>query len=327
MGKRNRNPPPDPADPTLPNQTPFRVSERSFKRKVIPDELWQTVVSLQNPINLLPVQLPPIQHHWFADTSNSHVKAFTFKSHPGLIYIPNPFRDDAQKELIVKCVRDFSKRPNVTNLDTHYIMPQEGLWNIYEGEAKDILAGVKKSHSILERRLDPVDQYDVYEETEPSKKKQGLSEGTVKIDPPTSPTPNLAPINVAEGMKRLRWSSVGLQYHWTTKEYHMERDAPIPPVIKDITTAIVKAIESITEYPVDHYTPEAGIINFYQMGDSLTAHQDRSELNKTAPLVSIRTSASMLSWYVTLLNVRSDRIFRSSENSGRQPAATSEIPN
>lgn len=36
------------------------------------------------------------------------------------------------------------------------------------------------------------------------------------------------------------------------------------------------------------YCPQAGIVNFYQIRDTLTAHVDRSELNMEAPLVSLR---------------------------------------
>lgn len=33
--------------------------------------------------------------------------------------------------------------------------------------------------------------------------------------------------------------------------------------------------------------PDTGIVNFYQMKDSLMAHVDRSELDNSRPLVSI----------------------------------------
>ena len=35
------------------------------------------------------------------------------------------------------------------------------------------------------------------------------------------------------------------------------------------------------------YKPDAGIINFYSARDSLTGHIDHSEIDATAPLVSI----------------------------------------
>jgi alkylated DNA repair protein alkB family protein 1 len=34
------------------------------------------------------------------------------------------------------------------------------------------------------------------------------------------------------------------------------------------------------------YTPDGGVINFYQLKDSLTAHIDQSEVDAVRPLVS-----------------------------------------
>lgn len=40
------------------------------------------------------------------------------------------------------------------------------------------------------------------------------------------------------------------------------------------------------------FKAEAGIANFYQPGDSLTSHVDRSEKNMSVPLVSVSAGAS-----------------------------------
>jgi alkylated DNA repair protein alkB family protein 1 len=36
-----------------------------------------------------------------------------------------------------------------------------------------------------------------------------------------------------------------------------------------------------------NYRPEAGIVNYYHLNSTLSAHQDHSELNQDAPLISI----------------------------------------
>ncbi|KAJ1990111.1 hypothetical protein H4R33_001829 [Dimargaris cristalligena] len=43
----------------------------------------------------------------------------------------------------------------------------------------------------------------------------------------------------------------------------------------------------IHQYSPELFKPEAGVINYYQARDSLMAHVDRSEINMTAPLVSL----------------------------------------
>lgn len=68
----------------------------------------------------------------------------------------------------------------------------------------------------------------------------------------------------------------------------MDRRESMPIEIADLTRAIVAGMQDLLNYSVDHWKPEAGIVNFYQYKDSLTAHQDRSELNTEAPLLSFR---------------------------------------
>lgn len=44
-------------------------------------------------------------------------KTFTFHNHPGLIFIRNPFNTLGQRYWIQKCLKDYSRKPNKTNLD------------------------------------------------------------------------------------------------------------------------------------------------------------------------------------------------------------------
>ena len=74
--------------------------------------------------------------------------------------------------------------------------------------------------------------------------------------------------------------------HWATKEYHFDRSPKMPIFWKNITMAIVSAIEEFTNYSKEEWEAQGGIINFYSLKDSLTAHQDRSEKNANAPLIS-----------------------------------------
>ncbi|RKP27551.1 alpha-ketoglutarate-dependent dioxygenase AlkB-like protein, partial [Syncephalis pseudoplumigaleata] len=44
---------------------------------------------------------------------------------------------------------------------------------------------------------------------------------------------------------------------------------------------------SWSSYDYGGYQPEAGVVNFYQLRNTLTAHVDKSEENMEAPLVSL----------------------------------------
>jgi len=53
-----------------------------------------------------------------------------------------------------------------------------------------------------------------------------------------------------------------------------------------------KLIASLTGFP--GYKPEAGIINYYHLNSTLSGHQDFSEENKSAPLISISFGCSAI---------------------------------
>lgn len=86
---------------------------------------------------------------------------------------------------------------------------------------------------------------------------------------------------------KLRWTTLGYQYDWSSKTYPSHQRQPIPPKLTQLTRAIVQAIES-PFLESKEYHPEAGVVNFYQLKDSLTAHVDKSEENQSAPLISFR---------------------------------------
>ncbi|CAE7224214.1 unnamed protein product, partial [Rhizoctonia solani] len=119
------------------------------------------------------------------------------------------------------------------------------------------------------------------------------------------PSSSLAPSTVSQLVPKLRWSNIGLNYHWGTKSYDFEREkVPFPQDIKQICVDAVQRVEwkDVWKGVADGmewkdgvdwdlwertYEPDAGIINFYQPRDTLMGHVDRSEISSTTPLVSI----------------------------------------
>lgn len=88
--------------------------------------------------------------------------------------------------------------------------------------------------------------------------------------------------------RRMRWTTLGYQYNWTTKEYDFDLDpAPFPHNLAEFCRFTAEACG---------YGPafrsEAGIVNFYGLGDTLTSHVDRSELTMGAPLLSVSLGSS-----------------------------------
>eukprot|EP00127_Corallochytrium_limacisporum_P000365 Clim_evm60s11 gene=Clim_evmTU60s11 len=92
-------------------------------------------------------------------------------------------------------------------------------------------------------------------------------------------------------MKRLRWFTIGYQYDWTSKEYVYPAKGTPAPAIPSTLVDVCRHMARVLGCG-DKYKPEAGIINYYKIGDTLSAHQDVAEVNKEAPLFSISLGLS-----------------------------------
>ncbi|KAJ3264989.1 hypothetical protein HDU77_006812 [Chytriomyces hyalinus] len=327
-------------DPTHPNQTPFRVFERAFKRKTLGSHK-QVLRPETNNIAELPLSIaerlvdprnspeeallseerrpykvriknpfPASNLTEAASITNAEkeedamCEALLFPTHPGLILIPAALSKEKQRDMVRKTLRDWTVRPNVTNLDTHYVIHEpKGLWAVHEREWRARTLEGSEVDTVAPRRIsgdDDVDAYDSHDDEPPAatalaetpdsnkfrKLDSDLSIPPVPphIDPPTTSTPLLQPMNVSKLIQRWRWSSLGWQYNWSKKIYHMDRPVEFPPELHEMTKSVIRSVEPMTGYSEDKFKSEAGIVNFYQIPDALMGHQDRSELNMEAPL-------------------------------------------
>lgn len=280
------------------NQTEFRILERTMKRKGKVDQslFESTDKAVSHMISLF----------------ESEKEALIFAGFPGMIYIKEAIPIEVQNKVIKLSLEEYTRPPNVSNLDMHFELDPIGIWNQFV-ISKDIL--VKKRHFVDSQEEYPnnEDSKRVDEETvdqNPSmlnikvdqesnsctamcqnslKKVKSVKDEklSITIDEPVDKMLNNAPHPISKVMPRLRWSTLGLQYNWSKKEYHFDRCPEFPPYITLLSSEIIKSIQPLTGYNVKDWKAEAGIINFYQPGDSLTAHQDKSELNKNAPLISL----------------------------------------
>lgn len=273
----------------------------------------------------------------------------------GFIFIRNPFTPRAQKHMIKRCLKDFAKYPNKSNLDTHYVLPKEGIWKlhekVYNGQLNENdsefyvpLKAIAKEKSTERYNNDADTDGELLNDQDDKSNNnhnnyhddhnchhndnnqcnknynnhsnrnnnqcnnnsndhnnnqcnsQCNNQYSKKLEPPPSSTvPVLPP---SELVRKLRWITLGYQYHWPTKTYHLDHQLNFPQDIGHLTTAVVKAIDGIKlpdddtfihHYDVLKWKPEAGVINYYQLKDNLMAHVDKSEINMDSPLISFRS--------------------------------------
>lgn len=79
---------------------------------------------------------------------------------------------------------------------------------------------------------------------------------------------------------KLRWLTFGYHYNWNSKLYSSEDHSPI----SDEITSLFDYIINRTQFKLKI---EAGIINYYTCKSVLNPHSDHSEINQTAPLLSL----------------------------------------
>jgi alkylated DNA repair protein alkB family protein 1 len=173
----------------------------------------------------------------------------------GFFFIPTALSEEQQKYWITEAMSNYMTPPNLTNLDAHYHIPEKGLWSYFENN--------ETLH--ITRKLHPGD----------SVQKKAL---------PMEQTLDRAGIRSL--IRRIRWVTLGYQYDWTSKEYDFSRSpVPFPSNLAAYSSSLTQSAG------LGPSRPEAGIVNFYQPGDTLTGHVDRSEPNMQVPLVSMSLGA------------------------------------
>ncbi|KAF8759796.1 2OG-Fe(II) oxygenase superfamily [Rhizoctonia solani] len=263
-----------------PPLSPFRAAEKKYKSRFPPPDLSQVL-----------------------DLGAAR------KRTPGLVLLPFFVAPTAQRSLVTRCLREHARSPNESNLDAHYQVPRSGLWNAWErvvGQREkladpsfDIEVETKWKDDLPLDAYHPPDTTRTLVENEPG----SLGDSQAKLAP--MPSSTLPPSTVSQLVPKLRWSNIGLNYHWGTKSYDFERDrVPFPDDIRGVCVDAVQRVDwtGVWEGVADGmewkdgvdwdiwertYEPDAGIINFYQPRDTLMGHVDRSEISSTTPLVSI----------------------------------------
>ncbi|KAF9431736.1 hypothetical protein BGZ76_011757 [Entomortierella beljakovae] len=313
------------------NRTPFRAGELSYLSRNPPPDFSKALDFRQPPhILLADPKIHRItlrkQMSGFSDLFGIKDKqseeeedngleeyAYLHDDHPGLIYIPAGFTPAAQRTLIKSCLKDYSRHPNKSNLDTHYLVPNSGLWDLHENVFYGKLSCDDPS-VLVPRKATMDEQANGYGSDDDSDSNHESGGSKSKIQKPTVPSvrtlvpitnetptvPNNIPKNdpepssqvpilpPAQLLRKMRWITLGYQYHWPSKTYHFDQNAPFPKELCTLSKAVVDAVDGVGPYPysASDFVGEAGVINYYQLKDRLMGHVDRSELNKDAPLVS-----------------------------------------
>ncbi|ORX51332.1 hypothetical protein DM01DRAFT_1324507 [Hesseltinella vesiculosa] len=277
------------------DQDPFRYVERCFKARAIPPSAMAKVVHTTQLLDdshcsdvIVPVTLAiDLRQHCSAlfgppDTqwTPRARKAYLIKTIPGLIIIPNPFTESAQRHMIKHCLTDFAEPPNVSSLDGHYERPAKGVWDLYERHCQGQLTSDDPDYYTVPVKSNQAPVPTMYQDDTHNHTHKTSDAAAKRLSP-------------TDLLRKQRWITLGYQYNWQTKEYDLEHGLPMPDLLDQLSKTIVSAVQGVgladgwrNDYPGDQFKAEAGVINYYQLRDALMAHVDKSEVNMEAPLVS-----------------------------------------
>ena len=133
---------------------------------------------------------------------------------------------------------DQARHPNETNLDTHYHLPEEGLWNKYVRARQNVFEDAYiEPRACASSVADAPSGPRTLVSNEPaSKDNYGAFLASPK--PPPAPSTSAHPMRPAELVPKLRWANIGWSYHWGSKQYDFSKgrgtiDERIQSVCKD----------------------------------------------------------------------------------------------
>ena len=243
------------------DRAPFRAAEKRFKARFPPPDLSDVLdLALLDPTRSDEI-LNGVWKGSPAALSYESIcvqlddglakSAYIFNSHPGLVYLPNLLSHQRQRDLVRWSLRDHARYPNETNLDTHYFLPEQGLWNAHlrstdpSLDVPDVQPKASTSGIGLSAYMSSTAGPRQLISNEPaSKDNVGSLTLNAAAQPPVAPSPTAVATSPSKLLPKLRWANIGWFYHWGTKQYDFTRGKiDVAPQIMSLCQSIVRAVD------------------------------------------------------------------------------------
>ncbi|MED6172501.1 hypothetical protein PIB30_050647 [Stylosanthes scabra] len=258
-------------------RTAFRRAEKNYKLYYDTNACKNKKKKKPKPVDLTEVldfrsflechdrngELPPfvnIIHDKFSSL------VFSLQNRPGFYFIPGALSIEKQCSLIRESLTDFPQPPNRTNHNAIY----GPIHNLFDA-AKDgkVLVEEYCPGSSPEKGPDCGHQDGkrwkfVTEKEEISRKGKSVSASAL--------------------LRKLRWSTLGLQFNWSRRNYDVSlQHNKIPEALCDLAKELAKPAMPVGV----EFQPEAAIVNYFGLGDTLGGHLDDMEADWSKPIVSL----------------------------------------
>ncbi|KAL8156924.1 hypothetical protein AgCh_001866 [Apium graveolens] len=205
-------------------------------------------------------QLPPGVS--LAAAPQFDIPVFNLDKHPGFCFIPQALSVAEQCHWIRESLTNFPQPPNRTNHNAVY------------GPIHDLFISAKEKKVLVEKQ-------NCLPDNDPLP--TDLAYGWESSREPSA-TSTCKSIPASTLLRKLRWSTLGLQFDWSKRNYNVG----LPHnKIPDLLSQLAKKMAAPSMSFGEEFQPEAAIVNYFGAGDMLGGHLDDMEADWSKPIVSI----------------------------------------
>ncbi|KAL8142456.1 hypothetical protein V2J09_015488 [Rumex salicifolius] len=189
---------------------------------------------------------------------------FCLAKRPGFYFIPGALSVDEQCCWIKESLTSFPQPPNRTN---HYP---------FYGPLYNLFSSANKKKVLVEEEFLPKETSDNIQGT---KRWKFYDEADMPSRGSCSKT-----VLAMVLLRKLRWSTLGLQFDWSKRNY----DVSLPyNKIPERLSMTAKQLAVPAMPAAEEFKPEAAIVNYFALGDTLGGHLDDMEADWSKPIVSL----------------------------------------
>lgn len=202
--------------------------------------------------------------------SDFNFPVFSLESRPGFYFIPGALSLEEQCQWIRESLTTFPQPPNRTNHNAFY-GPINDLFTA--AKEKKVLVEEGNGPNSLESKCNPSDSngdvhgWEFYEGHTVSSRGNACKS-----------------ILASVLLRKLRWSTLGLQFDWSKRNYNVSLSHNKIP---DALCQLAKRMAAPAMPKGEQFQPEAAIVNYFGIGDTLGGHLDDMEADWSKPIVSM----------------------------------------
>lgn len=159
-----------------------------------------------------------------------------------MVLLPAFVSPQDQRRLVRWSLRDHARHPNETNLDAHYLLPPEGVWNAHlQSRTAGTESPLIRTRVSLDREPSSSGPRQLIANDPASVTNFSSLQSLPKLPP--EPSTTVSDCIASDLVSKLRWANIGWSYHWGSKQYNFSKGkGEIDPFLRDLCRCAVSVV-------------------------------------------------------------------------------------